>query len=216
MGKQSKKKSSKGKKKKEKITTDDDTGNDAAESGTFDTIMGSLQSMMGDMMKHPESKCRHGHKIPTIDCPIGMECINGYEDALIMSADARFKWHTTELEPKFTSPDEAAASPLWHKKILHLMRDNVAMHIWNDHSNTDKIHTYLVSLGTNLILKKNTRCDNMAMAVAYAVIDLEERSAYGGKRYNNMHVDTDTAAKLFFGSRINCSCLRDVQSQSLP
>lgn len=86
--------------------------------------------------------------------------------------------------------------------------------IWNDHSNTDKIHTYLVSLGTNLILKKNTRCDNMAMAVAYAVVDLEERSAYGGKRYNNMHVDTDTKARLFFGSRINCSCLRDIQSRS--
>ena len=50
-GETTKKKSSKGKKKKEKITTDDDTGNDAAESGTFDTIMGSLQSMMGDMMK---------------------------------------------------------------------------------------------------------------------------------------------------------------------
>lgn len=116
MGKQSKKKSSKGKKKKEKITTDDTGRNDAAESGgTFDTIMGSLQSMMGDMMKHyvsfhPDSTCLHGHKIPTIDCPIGMECINGYEDALIMSADARFKWHTTESEPKFTSPDEAAVT----------------------------------------------------------------------------------------------------------
>ena len=85
--------------------------------------------------------------------------------------------------------------------------------IWNDHSRTDKIHTYLVSLGTNLILKRNTRCDNMAMAVAFAVIELEERSAYGGNRYNNMYVDTDTGAKHFFGSRINCSCLKDIQFQ---
>ena len=34
-----------------------------------------------------------------------------------------------------------------------------AMPIWNDHNNI-----YL--LGTNLILKRNTRCDNMAMAFA--------------------------------------------------
>ena len=89
-----------------------------------------LQSMMSENMKHyvsfkPGTNCRHGHQIPTIDCQVGMECISGYEDALNMSADARFKICTVNDESKFTSPDEAAVtspSPLWHKKVLHLMR----------------------------------------------------------------------------------------------
>jgi len=106
-----------------------DTGDDN-EGGAADKMIDMMQSMMGDMMENcvafkPDSKCRHGHKIPTIDCEVGMLCISGYENALNMSADSRFKWHTTGLEPQYTSPDEDAVtspSPLWHKKILHLMR----------------------------------------------------------------------------------------------
>ena len=47
-------------------------------------------------------RCSHGHGIPSIDCQVGMECISGYEDALNMSADARFKFHTNNDEPKYT------------------------------------------------------------------------------------------------------------------
>ena len=103
--------------------------NDNVGSGG-DALIDMLQGMMSENMKHyvsfePGTNCRHGHQIPTIDCQVGMECISGYEDALNMSADARFKICTNNDEPKFTSPDEAAVtspSPLWHKKVLHLMR----------------------------------------------------------------------------------------------
>ena len=108
--------------------------NDNVGSGG-DAFIDMMQSMMSENMKHyvsfkPGTNCRHGHQIPTIDCQVGMECISGYEDALNMSADARFKLKTNNDEPKFTSPDEAAVtspSPMWHKKVLHLIRVNIPL-----------------------------------------------------------------------------------------
>ena len=73
-----------------------------------------------------------GHGIPSIDCRVGMECISGYEDALNMSAYARFKFHTNNDEPKYTCHQILMAavttpSPLWHKKVLHIMRGYVML-----------------------------------------------------------------------------------------
>lgn len=74
--------------------------------------------------------------------------------------------------------------------------------------NLPKYRWYLISLGTNLLLKKNARSTNLALIVAYSIAALENPkgpSAKDGMEHNPN--DFITNGKEFFIERITCKCL---------
>lgn len=155
---------------------------------------------------NPNSTCHHGNvNLSNVtDCDVANLFMTAYEDALNM-IDTVFcdeRHITKDMAPSI------ASGPLGHNKVMDAMKENMAYPMWSNPQHTAKIRMYLISLGTNLLLKKTERATNLALITAYSISVLEKRGLQDTKTTDEFeHFEN---AKRFFEKRIDCSCLNDI------
>jgi hypothetical protein len=178
--------------------------------GGFDALSKMMKKMLAEMSQNyitlNTEECHHGnvHLRNVTECDVANLFMTAYEDALNMVGTALCNEEhiTKDMAPGI------ASSILGHNKVMDAMKGNMAYPMWSEPQHTQKIRMYLISLGTNLLLKKTERATNLALITANSISVLEKRGVQNDTTSEEFPFIEN--AKRFFEKRINCSCLKDI------